>query len=111
MSCGVCEPEAFKDGGRRFGYVAGLDPMATVRDAAQIMYYGVSDKRLYADLAIGNVRYRKGLLRVRKIARPGDAIVIASLAALGVKPERALRVVDEIEETGVRVWVVPKYRI
>lgn len=106
MACGACHPEAFrsKDGGRVFGYLVGRDPTSIADDTRKLMYLGA--QYVYADLPNGNVRYRVGLRRLRKVMRPGDKMVLARLNALGQRRDRAEAILSEIEADGIETAVV-----
>ena len=106
MACGACHPEAFrsKRRGRVFGYTAAHDPSSIAHDTTKLVYLGA--EHVYADQPQGNVRYREGLARLRKVMRPGDKMVLARLDALGQRRDRALEILSEIEADGIETAII-----
>lgn len=106
MTCGACHPEAFRPegGGRVFGYLVGRDPSDIADAARKLMYLGA--EHVYADIPHGNVRYRKGLLRICKVMRPGDRLILASDKTLGRDNRTSEARKAEIEALGVEVFFI-----
>jgi len=106
MTCGACHPEAFRpdSGGRVFGYVVARDPTAIASATTRLAYLGA--QHVFADLPHGNVRYRKGLQRLRKVMRPKDRLVLYHIDALGQRQNRASAILSEIEADGIETAII-----
>ena len=107
MTCGVCHPEAFREGnGRVFGYVA--EPLQGPTDISVRQVYYVGAELVLTDLQQGRVRDRPSFKILRKIMRKGDKLILADEKALGTKPAYVSANIAAIEATGVEVAFINK---
>lgn len=104
MTCGVCHPEAFREGDNRvFGYAA-TDRADISADARKLHYVGA--EHIFTDEPKGNVRYRPNLKLLRKLMRPGDKLVVENEQSLGTKPEYVTANVAALEAEGIIVMFI-----
>ncbi|MEM7470260.1 MAG: hypothetical protein AAF340_02840 [Pseudomonadota bacterium] len=106
MTCGACSPASFRtaEKGRVFGYTVGRTASCIAHSTGKLHFMGA--QYVFADHPHGNVRYRHGLTRLRKVMRPGDRLVLSSLQCLGTKPERINRNIERIEQDDIEVMVL-----
>ena len=109
MSCGVCAPEAFREGGGVvYGYLTARTVDHAAWEARKLNYMGA--QYVFADEPKGHVGLRRNFRRMSKLSRPGDKVILAAESALGTKPERVERHIEALEAKGVQVAILrPEY--
>lgn len=107
MSCGVCDPEAFRENGNRvFGYVA--EPANGPSDMNVRRVYYLGAELVMTDVQKGRVKDRPGFKVLRKIMRRGDKLILADEKALGTKSEYVDANLAAIEAQGIDVAIMKK---
>ena len=106
MTCGVCNPEAFRtnEGARTLGYVVSANSGRLAGDTQRVHFFGA--ELVLADQPKGQLRVRPGYRLLRQCLREGDSLVLARLSSLGTKPDRARANLAAIEAEGITVLFV-----
>lgn len=105
MTCGVCNPKAFRPRpqGRVFGYAAfKTDRIASIGSAIPTLYF-MGCEIVMTDMARGQLATRPGYRLMCKIIRKGDRLLLAGAATFGIKPELQVRHIAKFEAMGVEV--------
>jgi hypothetical protein len=105
MSCGVCNPEAFRppSKGRVFGYATfKTNHSASIGGAIPALYF-MGCEMVLTYMAQGHVDSRYGYMMLCKVLRKGDRLLIADASAFGIKPAGQTRHIAMIEAMGVEV--------
>lgn len=110
MSCGICNPKAFRPegGGRVYGYqtVRADNPNCTGGRSPDLHFLGA--EYVLTDWRTGNVADRPGyrLLCNGVVLRKGDRLIIDSLKSLGSRSLWRRRNMERIEALGVDIAVL-----
>ncbi|WP_207454916.1 recombinase family protein [Herbiconiux sp. SYSU D00978] len=73
------------------------------RQTAALYNAGIDEGDIFEDKLSGSTMNRQGLDALRRVARPGDEIVVSSLDRLGRTVLGTLRTIEELETQGVYV--------
>lgn len=105
MTCGACEPTAFRQGAEVvYGYLV-TDQMHSATHEARKLYF-MGAQHVFSDLPQGKLSNRPGWRLLRKCLRSGDRLVLASPVALGTKPERANAHMQALEQDGIKTFIL-----
>lgn len=117
MTCGICNPQGFRDAWqdsnpikgkspRVWGYAVARDACAIASQTKTLLYRGA--EHVLADLAVGQVRRRPGfqILTNPVYLRSGDTLLLAHKHALGTNLQRSGFIEEEMQARGVAVWEV-----
>ncbi len=107
MTCGVCHPEAFREGqGRVFGYAVADRPSRVAAGIRRLHYLGA--EHVFTDEPKGRVKDRPGLKILRKVLCRGDRVILADEKSLGTKPAYVEANIETFEARGINVAIMRK---
>ena len=107
MTCGCCDPEAFRENDNRvIGYVVASRPSRAAGDTRRLYYLGA--ELVLVDPPKGRVIDRPAFKLLRQIMRRGDKLVLASEKALGTKPTHVEANCASLEADGIEIAIMRK---
>lgn len=117
MTCGICNPDGFRDAWqssnpirgkspRVWGYAVSADASAIAAQTKRLHFHGAD--HVFADFPVGHVRSRPGFKTLTDpiYLRAGDTLLVADRHAFGSNLQRAGRIEEELQDRGVAVWEV-----
>lgn len=106
MSCGVCNPKAFrpKAGTRVFGYLTATNMTHAATGARPLYFMGCES--VFCDVPVGPVASRTGYKWLLLCIRPGDRIIVADIKVLGSSHRTQQTRMAEIEANGGNAFVL-----
>lgn len=108
MTCGVCNPEAFRsalgvgENARVFGYTCSSNPQGDIRS----LYFNGAGFVMFDAPGRLPITSRPAMRRLTKVCRPGDMVVLASAFDVGSKRTTQDGAIARLEGLGLQVRIL-----